>query len=485
MIPILEIYDTEFHVVGRIAAAKSVIWRESYYEPGYFEIYCPCTTELAVLLQYDYYVRNLARDDMCPIITKIQIAENEDGDEYITASGYDADVVLNRRTLNGGIYANGFDSPTNINDIEKAWLDRTIFKPTNPRRKIPELCWKRNGDLKTKATATGEWGNLGERHRELLKAYQIGCRITPDWDKGTFTLSLYSGVNRTSNQTANEPVIFSDKLQTCNSYDYYGDREDYANVAYVAGEPKDQDKEEGARELMVVGRARGLQRYELYVDAKDIRQEKHSKAWLNRKLTRKGNEQLQESLMLREISAEASQRYIYKQDYDVGDKVSVETRYGITANMRITEVQETWDENGYTIDPTFDEIGIVLGDGELAVDMSVLADNLTFKSGTITVNNIGSYGHLLFYVDGNATPIPVFRSTVETESNSPDVVLRGSVTYVAASGNIYILAVNCGLESDDTISYVQAGAKQIDSGSGGGSVAAWEKRAITRIIGVY
>ena len=38
--------------------------------------------------------------------------------------------------------------------------------------------------------------------------------------------------------------------------------------------------------------------------------------------------------------------YKYKEDYDVGDIVTVKNQYGITTNARITEVIETWDNTG-------------------------------------------------------------------------------------------------------------------------------------------
>ena len=47
--------------------------------------------------------------------------------------------------------------------------------------------------------------------------------------------------------------------------------------------------------------------------------------------------------------------YIYKQDYNLGDVVTLMNGYGIEIHPRITEIIENWDDNGYTIIPTFEE----------------------------------------------------------------------------------------------------------------------------------
>ena len=45
--------------------------------------------------------------------------------------------------------------------------------------------------------------------------------------------------------------------------------------------------------------------------------------------------------------------FVYKKDYFLGDIVRVENEFGISANARITEVLEAFDENGYKCEPKF------------------------------------------------------------------------------------------------------------------------------------
>ena len=50
--------------------------------------------------------------------------------------------------------------------------------------------------------------------------------------------------------------------------------------------------------------------------------------------------------------------FIYKTDYNLGDIVTVENQFGITANARIVEIIEVLDDNGYSIEPKFEYQGV-------------------------------------------------------------------------------------------------------------------------------
>lgn len=58
-----------------------------------------------------------------------------------------------------------------------------------------------------------------------------------------------------------------------------------------------------------------------------------------------------------EGTIEPSTTYEYKKDYDLGDLVTVRTKYGITKSVRISEVVETFDKDGYSIEVNFESEG--------------------------------------------------------------------------------------------------------------------------------
>ena len=84
-------------------------------------------------------------------------------------------------------------------------------------------------------------------------------------DKKQFVFKLYAGADRTYAQTENPYVVFSPKFENIANSNYLESKKEYKNVALVAGEG------EGAeRKTTSVGEGSGLERRELFVDARDI-----------------------------------------------------------------------------------------------------------------------------------------------------------------------------------------------------------------------
>ena len=64
----------------------------------------------------------------------------------------------------------------------------------------------------------------------------------------------------------------------------------------------------------------------------------------------------------------------YKEDYDLGDLISIRNEYGIGSTARITEIIEVFDTNGHSVQPKFENIQIIDGN-------PFGAYNLTTESG--------------------------------------------------------------------------------------------------------
>ena len=57
-----------------------------------------------------------------------------------------------------------------------------------------------------------------------------------------------------------------------------------------------------------------------------------------------------------EGTIEPNTTFAYKIDYNLGDIVTVENLFGISASVRIAEVVEVWDDSGYNVEPKFEYI---------------------------------------------------------------------------------------------------------------------------------
>ena len=99
--------------------------------------------------------------------------------------------------------------------------------------------------------------NVGEKVREYCRKYGWGYRVV--FANGKFLFELYKGADRT------DEVIFSSEFENLSATKYIEDELNMGNVALVAGEG-----EGSSRAKSISGEAAGIERYELYVDAKDI-----------------------------------------------------------------------------------------------------------------------------------------------------------------------------------------------------------------------
>ena len=146
-------------------------------------------------------------------------------------------------------------------------LNENIISPTDANRKIENFIFKASTDpyivaLKIDAQYTGD--NLYDVIKALCEEAGIGFKVTLNSSK-QFVFELYHGSNRSYNQEENPYVIFSPKYDNIINSNYIESKASLKNVTLIGGEG------EGAeRRYTTVGVASGLDRRELFTDARDI-----------------------------------------------------------------------------------------------------------------------------------------------------------------------------------------------------------------------
>ena len=167
------------------------------------------------------------------------------------------------------------------------------------------------------------------------------------------TASLYKGADRSYQQTENSYVEFSPGFDNLISSNFMTSTQNYKNIALVAGEGEGLD-----RKTIPVGAAEGMERYEVYIDARDISSNNGEIAELEylTLLRERGKEKLLECLIETYFEANIEPQFMfqYRKDYMLGDITILKNEYGITAYPRIVEVIESEDETGYKVVPTFE-----------------------------------------------------------------------------------------------------------------------------------
>ena len=193
---------------------------------------------------------------------------------------------------------------------------------------------------------------------EICKAHGLGFRaVTADHGIITPALEIIQGIDRSEGQTVNSPVIFSAEFENLLSSTYVLDTKNCKNVALVAGEGEGKN-----RKTVSLGTASGLARRELYIDARDLstNEGEITAAEYTAQLSARGAEKIAEYQITEAFDGEidTANNFILDQDYTLGDIVTVENEYGIRKNVRVSAIMETWDNQGYTAIPTFENVEV-------------------------------------------------------------------------------------------------------------------------------
>lgn len=347
------ILDKSFTEIGVIDSYNSLIWTSRYYESGDFELYMPASVSAIDLLKSGKYI---AREDSgaVMVIEKINITTDAEEGDYITVSGRSLESILTRRIVLAQTNLN-----TTLQQAIYTLVDENAINATMGARRFPNLT------LQTPALATPEkvqaqitYDNLYDTVAKLCRTYGIGWRITRSGSLLEF--GLYRGLDRSENQTVNPQVIFSPEFDNLINSSYNYDAENFKNAALIAGEG-----EGTARKTWGINRtSAGYDRYELYVDARDISSNNDEigiSEYYNL-LEQKGMTVLAEHIATYAFdgAVDTTLQYIYGSDYSLGDIVQVENAYGISATARIVEVIKSWSaDGGYTAIPTFEEWRVI------------------------------------------------------------------------------------------------------------------------------
>ena len=432
MADIVDVYvlDGDLNQIAIIDTYTSLLWNSRYRKLGDCELYIEATNEHLQYLKKGNYLSRMD-DEMVCRIEKVEIDTDYEQGNYIIVTGYDVKKILRQRVIWGQSNVDG-----NVEDYIRNLVYLTVVNPNLSARAITNASGRQNFLLGDKAnfkeviTQQSSYANVEEKIEEFCLKYDWGFKVIVDI--GNFYFVLYKGTDRSNS------VIFADEFENLISTKYIEDGSNLANVALVAGEG-----EGSKRSRNVSGYAEGLDRNEIYVDARDL---SRSITWAEligmypttdqgghgsisdttggvfykmdiidiaivddnqltelqanypngQIITKSGNRYYQiydviiadlennhpdsnDNVILRPLIyevyllnrgyeklsefgittsfegiVEPDTTFKYKIDYFLGDKVTVRNEYGIEAEARIVEVMETFDDNGYSVEPKFE-----------------------------------------------------------------------------------------------------------------------------------
>lgn len=333
----IRIYNQEMALLGIIENQTSLIWLRKYYTCGEFELHAPITPDNLRMLRKENLIFKRGS-------TEAGIIEDLTYDEEIVTT----EIVAKGRFLSAYMDRRLIKSTVTIRDTAERAMRTLLSRAVAiPRVELGALA-----GYTQRVDFQATYKNLLEYESKIARAAGLGFRFRPDFSAKKIIFEVYAGIDRSASQGINSRVIFSEAYNNLNHSTYRYNSQLYYNVAYVGGEG-----EGSARKYVQVGNASGLALREMFVDAKDIRQEEGvSDAAYLELLRQRGLERLAQNVEMESFAADtgADINFIYRQDYDLGDIVTVKKQgWNITQDFRITELKEVYEFGGMKVEPTF------------------------------------------------------------------------------------------------------------------------------------
>jgi hypothetical protein len=358
------VYDTDRIRIGLLQHGDSAQWLELYQANGEVKIDAQVTEANLALLVGGNRVYNPDTDTVARI-SHVDIIQT-DTEELIVARADITSELLDDRVVM---------ATETITNIEAAMY--SIYSKN--QRALPIAVGAARGYTEqTNMEIT--WNSVLDAQKKLAEVSGLGFKVVFDPETGAETFTVYKGVDRTDETTADYVGYFGTDVGNIANVTVTSGTTDYKNVAVVAGAG-----EGSSRRVRIVslGPFTGEDRHELYVDARDLQQDyqvstptgeydsngnpiynyetrTYSDAQYNAMLDARGMKKLAEHLQTFSITCDITQNNIqYRTDYNLGDRIPVKLpEYGIYATARISSVTMIYEREG-------DKIVAILSEFEL------------------------------------------------------------------------------------------------------------------------
>lgn len=349
----LQILDQELDTIDVIDEFDSLIWTERYNKCGDFELYAPVSAKLLGIATAGNYARYSGSKDLM-IIENHELRTDHDSGIKMLVAGSSLASILKRRLIYGTEILLG-DLDTNIHRL----FDNNVISPEDPNRRIERFRYIASQDPVVKAADIASqhtYDNLYEVIEKRCNETDIGFKVEVT-DDDLFNFSLYAGVDRSYDQDENAFVVFSPGFDNLLNSEYRFDMRSYANTAVVGGEG------EGSERIFIhLGDDRSMDRYELFVDARDISSKPGNETLTPEQyrdqLAKRGSEKLIERKTLETFEGEvdATTMFKYGTDFGLGDIVQIENEYNMVGRSRVSEIIFSHTKDKVTTMPKFETI---------------------------------------------------------------------------------------------------------------------------------
>lgn len=333
----IKVFSSTFEFITEIDAFENSVWTTRWHKQGDFQIVLNQGANDAHELMSGRIV-NLGKDKT-GIISHVE-EDNSNGKGMLLVKGFDLKGLLSNRITVPPVGEAQDKATASIESLMKQFVNNNAVT-TTPERIIEDLVLAPNLNRGAMVSFQTRYKNLLDELEKLSILSGLGWDIV--FDGSSYVFDVVEGRDLSIMQTANPPVIFSNEFGNTKSQKVIESSLDYKNVAIVAGQGEGAD-----REVIMVGGASGLDRKEVFIDARDIEE--------GGNLLDRGEQKLAEYAKIEsfETSVLSYGPFKYGEDWRIGDIVTVQNESKTrTAHLRVTEIVEVIDQTGHEIDATF------------------------------------------------------------------------------------------------------------------------------------
>lgn len=262
----LYIFSRDLELKGILDTFTSLRWIRRYSKTGEFELHCALNSNTLDLLKRENII--FKKDDVeAGYIETRQLKIGEDGQEYLEVKGKFLTNYLDRRISWDRVNFSG-----KTEELMRALVNYNAINPTNIDRKIPNLTLGSLKGFNEDIKYQNSFGNIIECLENISNTNNLGYRNLLNIKNRKIVFDIYKGVDRTINNGTIAPCIFSRDFENILGQEYMDSLNNYKNTTLIAGAGEGKD-----RKLTSIGNTKGLDRFELYVDARDLNDKEEKK----------------------------------------------------------------------------------------------------------------------------------------------------------------------------------------------------------------
>jgi Siphovirus ReqiPepy6 Gp37-like protein len=356
----IRIIDNQFNLLAEIDQYESMFLIRRWSEVGELELRINRHMSGANLLTKGNII--LVGDALHKVYIikhrEVELDENGKASENWNVKALALKSVLGQRITLPPLTTAYDNKQGDAETVMKHYVDNNVISPSDADRIITNVSSATNQNRGMTVSWRSRFKNLAEELTNISLFSGIGWNVSLDIQQLKWVFDVSEGRELTVNQSTLPPVIFSPQFDSLRSLHYTESELNYKNIAYVAGQGEGID-----RRVVELGADTGLNRHEIFIDARDVAEETEDDPPQPRPeqdiiddLTDRGQQELNGLLQEKYLEGQilTNSPFKYEQDYDLGDIVTIQNKdWNVTMNARITEIKEIYERSGFQIEATF------------------------------------------------------------------------------------------------------------------------------------